>query len=322
MLIHIAILFIALIVLIWSADKFVDGAVSVAQLLGMPSLLVGMIIIGFGTSAPELAVSALAALSGNAELALGNAYGSNITNIALILGVTALISPVFIQSQVLKKELPILIGVTMLAYVHLADGRISRLEALLELGLLLVLITWMTWLGNKKLNKNDELALEIEQGQELLSSAKAWVCLVIGLVLLVASSRLLVYVAVSIAQILGVSDLMIGLTVVAVGTSLPELASSIIAARKNEHDLVVGNIIGSNLFNTLAVVGLAGLIHPMSVPAEVLTRDWSVMMLLTALLLALGYTRKSALQPRISRFAGVLLLLLYVGYVLYLISSA
>ena len=322
MLIQLTFIFIALAVLVWSADKFVDGASSVARLLGMPSLLVGMIIIGFGTSAPELAVSALAALSGNAGLALGNAYGSNITNIALILGITALISPVFIQSQILKKELPILIGVTMLAYVHLKDGNITRLEAWIELVLLLALVVWMTWIANQHSNRNDELAIEVERELEQLSPVNAWMWLAIGLVLLVASSRMLVYAAVNIAQSLGVSDLIIGLTVVAVGTSLPELASSIMAARKNEHDLVVGNILGSNLFNTLAVVGLAGVIHPLSVPAEVLTRDWSVMFLLTVLLLGLGLVKRSGQPPRINRLAGGLLLLIYAGYTVYLILGA
>jgi cation:H+ antiporter len=321
MLLSIAMIVIGLAVLVWSADIFVDGAAAVALNLGMSALLVGMVIIGFGTSAPEMTVSVLAAMQGNPGLALGNAYGSNITNIALILGITALISPVLIRSQVIRREIPILLAVTLLAFFHLQDGQITRIEGLVELVVLLGILIWMIVQSRQESSHGDELETELNQELEYIKPAKAWAMLIIGLVLLVISSRMLVWGAVNIAQGLGVSDLIIGLTVVAIGTSLPELASSIAAARKGEHDLAVGNVIGSNLFNTLAVVGLAGAIHPMQVPAEVLTRDWTVMLGLTILLFALGYTRKAAGEKSITRLSGGILVAIYIAYTLYLISS-
>jgi cation:H+ antiporter len=321
MLLSIAMIVIGLAVLVWSADMFVDGAAAVALNLGMSTLLVGMVIIGFGTSAPEMTVSVLAAMQGNPGLALGNAYGSNITNIALILGITALVSPVLMRSQLLKRELPILLGVTILAFFHLKDGQITRVEGIIEIVVLLVVMVWMTLQSRKESSHGDALETELDHELVHIKSTKAWVMLIIGLVLLVISSRMLVWGAVNIAHGLGVSDLIIGLTVVAIGTSLPELASSIAAARKGEHDLAVGNVIGSNLFNTLAVVGLAGAIHPMQVPAEVLTRDWVVMVSLTILLFAFGYTRKAVGEKSISRFSGSVLIALYISYTLYLIYS-
>lgn len=319
MLLSIVMIVIGLAILVWSADLFVDGAAAVALNLGMSTLLVGMVIIGFGTSAPEMSVSVLSAMQGNPGLALGNAYGSNITNIALILGITALVSPVLIRSQVLKRELPILLAVTILAFFHLYDGQITRTEGFIELAVLLVVFTWMTLQSRQQSFHGDSLETELDQELVYIKPAKAWGMLVVGLVLLVISSRMLVWGAVNIAHGLGVSDLIIGLTVVAVGTSLPELASSIAAARKGEHDLAVGNVIGSNLFNTLAVVGLASAIHPMQVPAEVLSRDWIIMLVLTILLFALGYTRRAIGEKSISRFSGTLLVATYIGYTVYLI---
>lgn len=321
MTLSIVAIIIGLAVLVWSADLFVDGTASVARSLGMSTLLIGMIVIGFGTSAPEMSVSVLSAMNGNPGIALGNAYGSNITNIALILGVTALVSPVVVRSQVLKKELPILLAVTLLACFHLYDGKITRFEGVVELAVLLFVFTWMTLQGRK--NKTEVDAMEIELADEIkrMPPVKAWSALIAGLLLLVASSRALVWGSVNIAHELGVSDLIIGLTVVAIGTSLPELASSIAAARKGEHDLAVGNVIGSNLFNTLAVVGLAGSIHPMQVPSEVLSRDWMLMFMLTILLFILGYSRKAVGEKSINRFGGVFLLAIYMSYTGYLLLS-
>lgn len=321
MLLSVGMILIGLVVLVWSADLFVDGAAGVARSLGMSTLLVGMIVVGFGTSAPEMSVSVLSAMQGNPGIALGNAYGSNITNIALILGVTALISPVVVRSQVLKKELPILVGVTFLALFHLYDGKITRLEGFVELVVLLLVFTWMTIQSRNQTPDVDAFEADVEDEFEKMKPRKAWSFLIAGLVLLVISSRLLVVGAVDIAQSFGVSDLIIGLTVIAIGTSLPELAASVAAARKGEHDLAVGNVIGSNLFNTLAVVGLAGAIHPMQIPAEVLTRDWVVMLALTLLLFILGFTRKSLGEHSINRWGGALLLVIYVGYTLYLIAG-
>ena len=263
----IAVIF-GLALLVWSADRFVEGSASTARHFGMPPLLIGMVIVGFGTSAPEMVVSALAASQGNPGIALGNAYGSNITNIALILGITALISPIAVHSQVLRKELPILAVVTALAAWQLWDGEITRLDAIVLLAVFGGLMAWTIWQGLRK--KEDALGSEMEQE---LDVRRAVFWLVVGLALLIVSSRILVWGAVEIAHGFGVSDLIIGLTIVAVGTSLPELASSIIAARKGEHDIALGNILGSNLFNTLAVVGIAGTIHPLAVGPEVFNRD-------------------------------------------------
>lgn len=319
-----ALAFIAVILglamLVWSADRFVEGSAATARHFGMPPLLIGMVVVGFGTSAPEMVVSALAAWQGKSGIALGNAYGSNITNIALILGVTALISPIAVHSQVLRKELPILTVVTALAAWQLSDGVITRADAALLLAVFAGLMAWTIWQGLRQ--QNDALGSEIEQ--ELAAHAmpvrRAVFWLALGLILLIISSRILVWGAVEIAEGLGVSDLIIGLTVVAVGTSLPELASSIIAARRGEHDIALGNILGSNLFNTLAVVGVAAAIQPLSVGAEVLDRDMLVMAALTLSLFAIGYGWR---QPggRISRSKGGLLLAAYLAYTAYLINT-
>tara|TARA_B110000259_G_scaffold188457_1_gene247677 strand:+ start:21059 stop:22036 length:978 start_codon:yes stop_codon:yes gene_type:complete len=321
MLLSIMMIVIGLAILVWSADMFVDGAAGVARSLGMSTLLVGMIVVGFGTSAPEMSVSVLSALQGNPGIALGNAYGSNIANIALILGVTALISPVMIRSQVLRKELPVLLGVTFLAFAHLYDGQITRIEGIVELVVLVCVFTWMTLQSRKQTPDGDVFIKDVKDELEDINPTKAWLLLIAGLVLLVVSSRMLVVGAVNIAHGFGVSDLIIGLTVIAIGTSLPELAASIAAARKGEHDLAVGNVIGSNLFNTLAVVGVAGAIHPMQIPTEVLTRDWVVMLGLTLLLFVLGYTRKSLGEHNINRWGGAFLAAIYIGYTLYLITG-
>lgn len=311
---------LGLVILIFSADWFIEGAAAIARHLGMSPLLIGIIIIGLGTSAPELSVSALAALQGNPGIALGNGYGSNITNIGLILGLTALITPIAVQSQILRKELPILFVVTLLVFAQLYDGELSRADAIIELAIFVGVMIWMTTQGVQK-NESDELEKEIEAEleQHAMSQEKAWIWLIGGIVLLVVSSRMLVWGAVSIARDLGVNDLIIGLTIVAVGTSLPELASSIAAARKGEHDLAVGNIIGSNLFNTLVVVGVAGMIQPITIPDEVLYRDWPLMAILTAVLFLVGYARTG--HGIINRLEGSLLIITYTGYTFYLIHA-
>lgn len=319
MLLAILAVIVGLALLVWSADRFVDGAAATAKHLGMPTLLIGMVIIGFGTSAPEMVVSALASLQGNPGLALGNGYGSNITNIALILGVTALLCPIAVHSQILRKELPVLAAVTLLAGYQLIDGQISRMDAIVLLLVFALAMGWSIWLGMKQ--RGDSLGddFEHEMQEELMPMKKALMWLFIGLLLLVASSRLLVWGAVDIASALGVSDLIIGLTVVAIGTSLPELASSIAAVRKNEHDLALGNVIGSNMFNTLAVVGIAGAIQPMAVESSVLYRDWMVMAALTFSLFVLGYGMRKA--GHINRLEGGVLVLAYAGYTGYLIYT-
>lgn len=320
MLLALGAVIVGLIILVWSADRFVDGAVSTASHLGMPPLLIGMVIIGFGTSAPEMVVSALAASQGSPGLALGNAYGSNITNIALILGLTAILSPIAVHSQVLRKELPILTVVTALSVWVVWNLEISRLDAVLLLVVFAVIMGWSIWQGMR--GEGDVLGGEMDRElrEHPMPLPKSLMWLTVGLVLLVASSRLLVWGAVDIAMALGVSDVIIGLTIVAVGTSLPELASSIAAVRKGEHDLALGNVIGSNLFNTLAVVGIAGVIHPMAVDPEVLSRDVVVMSVLTLSLFVFGYGIRGR-QGRINRLEGSLLVLAYAGYTTYLVYT-
>jgi cation:H+ antiporter len=310
-----------LALLVWSADRFVEGSASTARYFGMPPLLIGMVIVGFGTSAPEMVVSALAASQGNPGIALGNAYGSNITNISLILGLTALINPITVHSQVLRKELPILTVITALAAWQIWDGKITRIDSLALLSVFAGLMAWSVWQGMRK--RIDALGREIELEMEIrtmpLCQAVFW--LIAGLAALIVSSRILVWGAVKIAHGLGVSDLIIGLTVIAAGTSLPELASSIIAARKGEYDIALGNVLGSNMFNTLAVVGIAGTIRPMSVGPEVFSRDILVMALLTGSLFVFGYGFRGPGRGRINRFEGAALLACYLGYTVYLVSS-
>lgn len=309
-----------LALLVWSADRFVEGSAAAAGHFGMPPLLIGMVVVGFGTSAPEMVVSALAATQGNPGLALGNAYGSNITNIALILGITAVIAPIAVHSQVMRKELPILALVTLAAAWLLFDGELSRLDAAGLLVLFALLLGWSIWSGMRKTNDTFATEMDAELTAHAMPIRKAVVWLLVGLVLLIISSRILVWGAVDLATRFGVSDLVIGLTIVAIGTSLPELASSVIAARKGEHDLALGNILGSNLFNTLAVVGIAGSIAPMAVADEVLMRDIPVMVGLTLALFVLGYGFRG--PGRINRLEGGGLLAVFIGYTVYLLTTA
>lgn len=310
----------SLLLLVWSADRFVEGSAATARHFGMPPLLIGMLIVGFGTSAPEMVVSALAAMQGNPSLAFGNAYGSNITNIALILGLTALISPIAVHSSVLRKELPILLAVTGLAAFQLLDGELSRVDAWCLLAIFAGLIAWSVFQGFKQRSDalGDDIVKELDARAIPLKKALLW--LVIGLVLLIISSRILVWGAVTIAHGYGVSDLIIGLTIVALGTSLPELASSVIAARKGEHDIALGNILGSNLFNTLAVVGIAAAIHPTPVAPEVLSRDILIMAALTVILFIFCYGFRG--PGRINRLEGTALLIGYFGYNAFLFMMA
>lgn len=314
-------IFLGLTLLVWSADRFVDGAAATACHLGMPPRLVGMVVVGFGTSSPELTVSALAAFQGSPGIALGNAYGSNIANIALILGVTALISPIAINSEITRKELPILAAITSLAAWQSGNGAITRTDAWVLLGVFVAVMAWMIREGLRKTADDLDLEMEEQVTAAAMTTRQALFWTLAGLVLLILSSRLLVWGAVEIATGLGVSDLIIGLTVVAVGTSLPELASSIVAALKGEHDLALGNIIGSNIFNTLAVVGIAGAISPMTFGPEVFSRDILTMSILTLALFFLAWG-KGGKPGRISRRDGALLLLAYIAYSSYLAFGA
>lgn len=308
-------------VLVWSAERFIDGASGTAAHFGMPPLVIGMVIVGFGTSAPEMVVSAFAALDGSPNLALGNALGSNIANVGLILGLTALIAPISVHSAIIRRELPLLLGIGAVVGVLLWSGSLTRIESALLLAGFLALIGWTLFSALRARGDTLEAEVSQEMAEHPMPLRRAVFWLVVGLLLLIVSSRVLVWGAVTIAQTLGVSDLVIGLTIIAIGTSLPELAASLIAARKGEHDIAIGNIVGSNMFNLLAVIGIAGTITPISViPAEVMMRDWPMMMAGTVALFVMGYGFRGR-QGRINRLEGGILLLTFIAYSAYLVLS-
>ena len=310
-----------LVLLVWSANRFVEGAAVAAKYAGVPPLLIGMVIVGFGTSTPEMLVSAIAALDGNPGLALGNAIGSNIVNIGLVLGTASLIAPITVHSGIVRKELPLLLGVSLLCGLLFWNGALTRMEALFMLAGFFGLNGWTVYTALR--SRDDTLGRETREeiAGHVMSLSRAVFWLVVGLLLLLISSRLLVWGAVTIAKTLGVSDLFIGLTIVALGTSLPELAASVIAARKGEHDIAIGNVVGSNIFNLLAVVGIAGVIEPMAhLAPEILTRDWPVMMGMTAGLFVMAYGFRA--EGRINRVEGAVLLLSYIAYNAWLFRDA
>ena len=317
---------IGLAILVWSADMFIDGATTLANSLGVPSFLIGVVILGLGTSAPEMVVSVLAALEGSPELALGNAYGSNIMNIALVLGTTALISPIIIHKSIVKRDLPLLLVITILAAWQLRDGQLSQSDGIiLLLGLAAVLIFQIVMNLRSSRQEDKKIASKNNEHSENKDRQSAGIfrglaSLIIGMSILILSSRAIVWGAVELATFWGLSELIIGLTVVAVGTSLPELVASLSAARKGEHDMALGNIIGSNIFNTLGVVGLAALIAPISADPIILTRDVLAMALLTLLLVVLcvfAYIKKRSF----GRTSGAILLLFFISYSILLTQT-
>ncbi|MGE6391234.1 calcium/sodium antiporter [Psychrobacter pacificensis] len=312
---------IGLAILVWSADVFIDGATALAKKFSVPSFLIGVLILGIGTSAPEMVVSVLAALEGSPELALGNAYGSNIINIALVLGATVLISPIIIRKGIVKRDLPLLLLITAIAAWQLRDGILSQVDGLILLVLLIAVLGLQIVLSIREgYHEHEEDIDNADSDATELSVARGLGSLLLGMLMLVLSSRAIVWGAVELATLWGMSELIIGLTIVAVGTSLPELVSSLSAARKGEHDMALGNIIGSNVFNTLAVVGLATVIAPISADPVILSRDVMAMGLLTVLLVALcvfAFTKKR----QFGRTSGATLVLFFVGYTAWLIQS-
>ncbi len=325
MFLSVVAVLVGLSFLVWSADKFVDGAVGVAKFMGMSTLLIGMVVVGFGTSAPEMVVSALSAAQHNPELALGNAYGSNIANIALILGFTAVIRPVVVKNIALKRDLPVLLVVTAFSIFLVSNLSVTRMDGIIMLAVF-ALAMGINVVSEMRQKKSLAAVAVEEKTSAPASLWKSLFWLLLGLAVLVASSRLLVWGAVEIARALGVSDLLIGLTIVAVGTSLPELASSIAAARKGEDDLAFGNIVGSNLFNTLLVVGIAAVIDPMErVSSSILYRDMPLMSILTVLLFVFGLpVRKvdGVRRGRINRIEGSVFVVIYISYLVYLVLEA
>ncbi len=323
MLLNVVALLVGLIVLVIAADKFVIGTVSIARRFGISPLLIGLTIVGLGTSAPEIIVSAISSLQGNTGLAVGNALGSNIANIGLILGCTAVISPLAFKSDLLKRELPILMVVSLICYFLAFDG-LTQIDGIVMLVMLAAFLGWLIHsarLDQKKNILKDPLATEmVNEMPEDVSEKKAWLLFAAGLIGLLASSRLLVWAAVNIAESFGVSDLVIGLTIVALGTSLPELAASISSVLKNEDELAVGNVIGSNMYNLLAVYSLPGLIAPGPVAESVIYRDFPVLLGFTGILFILGYGLKKS--GHINRLEGICLILGYCVYQWMVYQSA
>ncbi len=298
--------------LVWGADRFVTGAAALARNVGVPPIVIGLTIVGFGTSAPEILVSAMAATQGNSGLAIGNALGSNITNIGLILGVTALVAPLTVSSATLRREYPMLLAVCLVAMLLMLDGNLGRLDGAILLTGLLAMLYGMARIA---LSSRGSDPMEQEYNAEIpeqmkTSAAVFW--FIAGLALLLVSSRMLVWGAVNIATAFGVNDLVIGLTIVALGTSLPELAASVISALKKEHDIAIGNVLGSNMYNLLVVLAMPGLIAPGNFVPDALTRDLPVMIGLTLALFLMSYGFGG--QGRINRFEASLLLATFIGY--------
>ena len=320
-LIDIAAILAGFALLIWSADHFVTGASAIARNLGVSPLIIGLTIVGLGTSAPEMMVAAFAAGGGNPGLAVGNALGSNITNIALVLGFTALLVPLSVHSDILKREFPLLLLATVLACLLLAvDNKLGGIDGLIFVFTLFAIMYWLI-LQTLKNRKEDPIEKEFEDEIPAhMPMNNAVIMLLAGMFVLLASSKLLVWGAINIATTFGVSDLIIGLTIVAIGTSLPELAASIISARKGEDDIALGNIIGSNLFNTLGVLGTAGLIHPAPLAEGVLTRDLPLMFILTVLLFIIAFGFRG--NGKVTRLEGGILLAIFIGYEIVLYFSA
>ncbi len=304
--------------LIWSADRFVAGASSIARNLGVSPLIIGLTIVGFGTSAPEMLISGFAAWEGKPGMAVGNAVGSNIANIALILGVTALIVPLAVHSMILRREMPLMLVVMFAGALIVYDGYLGLLDSVLLLTGLVAVMGWMIRTALRA-RGSDPMAAEYDTEISHLGPGAAWFWFVVGLLILLLSSRILVMGAVHIAQALGVSDLIIGLTIIAIGTSLPELAASVAAALKKEADIAIGNIIGSNIFNTLGVLAVPGLIYPAELPVDVLHRDYPVMLGLSVLLFIMAYGFRR--PGRINRLEGAILLGCFVGYQAWIFIS-
>lgn len=296
----------------WSADRFVYGASALAKNIGVAPMMIGLTIVAMGSSAPEIVVAATASFAGSVDTAVGNSLGSNITNIALVLGITALIKPLMVISTTLRRELPLLLCVTLIGVYFIADSRITRIEGAVLITLFVLVIAGMAVLSFK-VEKNDPLIAETETevpSNVATKTAVFWV--IVGIVLLPLSAHFLVESSVSIARYFGISDLVIGLTIIAIGTSLPELAASIAGVLKGEDDLALGNIIGSNIFNLLAVLAMPGLIAPGVIDDNAANRDALVMLGLTILLFIFCFNLKGNRQ--INRVEAVIFLSAFIGY--------
>ncbi len=306
--------------LIWAAGRLVAGASALASNLGVPSLVVGLTIVGFGTSAPEMLVSAIASMRGNPSLAIGNALGSNIANIGLILGLTAMIYPLRVERITLKRELPILGVITLVTLALMWNLQLTRVDGLILAAGLIMVVAAMVVLCLKR-GEADPLATSLsEEIPSRMSTRVAVGWTVVGLVMLPLSAHILVNGAVTLALIVGVSEAVVGLTIIALGTSLPELAAAAACALKKEDDLAIGNILGSNMFNLLGVLGIAALIHPMSIESILLHRDFTIMALFTLALFVMAWRRRG--PGLLSRHSAVLLFMSFLIYQTVVIYQA
>lgn len=312
MLLSIAAIIVGLALLVWSADLFVEGASATAQNLGVSTLVIGITIIGFGTSAPEILISLFSVFDDTPNLAIGNALGSNIANIGLILGFTALFIPLGFTSKILQREFPILIFASLLLSWVLWDAKLDIIDGALLMGVLIASMVYLIRYSRQE--GGDLMTAELEQEiPQDVSIQKAMIWTLIGLLVLIGSSKMLVWGAVNVATFLGISDLIIGLTIVALGTSLPELAAAVAGARKGEPDMVMGNVVGSNLFNSLAVIGIPALMTDFTISQIAVTRDLPVALAFTALLFIMSNLPRNSCCT-ITRVKGFFLLL---GFVLY-----
>ncbi|KTD26285.1 calcium/sodium antiporter [Legionella israelensis] len=311
-------LIISLFFLLWSAHHLVIGSSGIAQYYRIPPLFIGLTIVAIGTTAPEIMVSITAAIHGKSDIALGNAIGSNIANIGLIIGIITLIRPLKTQSRLLQREYPILFIIMLFAYILFIDNYLSRIDGLLLLLGSVILMIYFAY-ASQKIKKEDPLIAEFK---EILSSSRSLktniFSIILGIIILPVSARFLVNSASEIAAWMGISELIIGLTILAIGTSLPELATSAVAAIKHEDDISIGNILGSNMFNILLVIAFPGIINPNTIPYSVIWRDIPVMFVLTAALLIFNIFGKKQLRY----WHGGLLLLIYLFYFITIVLNA
>lgn len=308
-----------LLCLVWSSDRFIDGAAAIARHGGLSPLLIGMTIVSLGTSAPEIVVSIIASLSEAGSLAVGNAIGSNITNIGLVLGVTLCITSIVIDRQTVSRELLQVVCITLLVGALMLDNVLSQLDGLVLLAGLIVFLLFLAKSANETSAPEDAATPDLPIG-------RAWWSFSIGLIVLIVSSRMLVVGAVNVAISLGVSELIIGLTIVAIGTSLPELAATVVSALRGQSDIAIGAIIGSNIFNFLVVLAVPGVLGPLTLGPSVMLRDWPIALLLALAIAGLSWralraTRHGSCHGELGRASGVLLLAIYVGYVAWLIVN-
>ncbi len=315
----VALVLVGFFLLMWSADVLVDNASELAGKLGISTLLVGIIVVGFGTSAPELFVSAMATLDGKGNLALGNALGSNITNIGMVLGTAALIRLMPVERHTATRDIPIVLISGLLAVGLIFDGMLSMLDGFLLLAVLIAYLSWSakTQRSPQTSDTESDISIDSENAHPKKSTLMLSVWVIGSIIILMAGSKILVSGAVTIAEYLGVGELVIGLTIVAIGTSLPELAAAIAAARKGVHDMILGNIIGSNVFNTLGVLGLTGALQATEIDTSALLRDFPVMLAFTLLMLIFAITK-----GRFGRTEGAILLIGYISYIAYLITTS